>query len=230
MPNPKLKRWLQKGGGGSSKVLFKKRTRRETSTTTTATSRRHVAPEVNPVIVIHDLTGHFMPLRHEFFPNKSVHLSEGTPRASRGEKRRRRIHGGGYCECCGVHYTDLAEHCKTKKHQAFVSNGTNYADLDAFCKSFHFESKRNRTGLYRLLDDSEEETKKTEDSGFQERRSRRPKKRSRLLARLMGDPRSTYMPNQKPVPLSSARSPTLRRPRGSSSLRGVGRGGCARRK
>ena len=28
-------------------------------------------------------------------------------------KKSKSVQGGGYCECCGVHYSDLKVHCET---------------------------------------------------------------------------------------------------------------------
>jgi len=211
-----------------------------------------------PTIVIHDLTGHFSPLAHEFRkdtvpqiyglapltvniftpPRKwpaADHLKRdlkrrGPPpspavdlRERGGEggghrtnnRKRKRIQGGGFCECCCVHYSDLKAHCETKKHCDFVSDMSNYRELDEFCDRFREISKKRGTGIYKFVmaghDDSAVSLKKSCSqviSSLNERKAsssrkneiiqerKNVNKKSRLLSRLAGDPKSRYMPNE----------------------------------
>ena len=66
-------------------------------------------------------------------------------------KKRKRVQGGGYCECCGVHYSDLKVHCETKKHREFVADEGVLSRVDAFCASFREQSRKEGRGIYRYV-------------------------------------------------------------------------------
>ena len=119
-------------------------------------------------------------------------------------KKRKRVQGGGYCECCGVHYSDLNVHCESKKHRNFVADEGNYQELDVFCTIFREMSRKQGTGIYKYIRKNVGARKENsavlqeEDvilEKTQQNQSKKKKKRS-ILQRLSGDPKSRYMPNE----------------------------------
>ena len=124
----------------------------------------------------------------------AVDLKEKRGNRNSCEKRKR-VQGGGYCECCGVHYSDLKVHCESKKHREFVADEGNYQELDAFCASFREQSRKEGRGIYRYvlrdgIGGKEDEVVKNEV------KKKKNKRRRSLLERLSGDPKSRYMPKE----------------------------------
>ncbi|XP_018008720.1 protein DBF4 homolog B-like [Hyalella azteca] len=60
--------------------------------------------------------------------NRAEHCS--TPQAVRGGVSRTRRNSGGYCELCRLHYTSLRTHLLSNSHQSFVTDASNYGELD----------------------------------------------------------------------------------------------------
>ena len=116
----------------------------------------------------------------------------------RGNRKRKRVQGGGYCECCGVHYSDLNVHCESKKHREFVADQGNYQELDAFCTNFREQSRKEGRGIYRfvLKKDGSSSSSSSEKKDDEEVKKRKKRRRRSILERLSGDPKSRYMPNE----------------------------------
>ncbi|KAF2362831.1 Regulatory subunit Dfp1/Him1 central region [Trinorchestia longiramus] len=65
-----------------------------------------------------------------------------TPQAAaRGASHSRR-NSGGYCELCRVHYTSLRTHLLSTSHQSFVTNPSNYGELDRLISEVHDQQAR----------------------------------------------------------------------------------------
>ena len=109
----------------------------------------------------------------------------------RGNRKRKRVQGGGYCECCGVHYSDLNVHCESKKHREFVADQGNYQELDAFCTNFREQSRKEGRGIYRfvLKKDGSSSSSSSEKKDDEEVKKRKKRRRRSILERLSGDPK-----------------------------------------
>eukprot|EP00941_MAST-03F_sp_MAST-3F-sp1_P001360 g1360.t1 len=83
--------------------------------------------------------------------SRSSKLFLKRKRKSQVEKEKNHVKGGGYCECCRVHYKSLAEHLTTVKHRMFEEDNKNYEELDSVITSFKSNICQEKRGIHRLM-------------------------------------------------------------------------------